>query len=314
MTVISPREAIELDPLVEPVEPVGPPAQLVQRCASARRALRHDLDELADRLDVCRAWRTVPMGVDANDPRRTPGVAIDLWVLHVRYERTRDPEDLSALVEEYTPYALAIASRLVRHGEAREDVDQVALESLVASLQRFDTARRTPFAAFATPTISGAIKRHYRDRGWALRTPRQVHDLAGPVRAAQDRLGIVLGRRPTPAELSEELGIEEDVVVAVEQGMAARTLSSLDRPVIEDGATLGDTLGHVDRDLDLTDTRLALAEALEVLDERDREVLALYFVDELSQREIAARYGVSQMQVSRWLASIVGRLRARMDV
>lgn len=281
---------------------------------AARRALRLDLERLATQLDLCRAWRTVPMGADAHDPRRTPGVPIELWLLHVRYERTRTRTDLSALVGEYTPYALAIAGRLVRHGEPREDVDQVALESLVASLQRFDTSRGTPFAAFATPTISGAIKRHYRDRGWALRTPRQVHDMAGPVRAAQDRLATAHGRRATPAEVAAELGVTEDVVTNVEQGMAARSLSSLDRPVVEGGATLVETLGGEDHDLDLADSRLALAEALEHLDDRDRDVISLYFVDELSQREIAARYGVSQMQVSRWLASIVGRLRTRMGV
>jgi len=292
----------------------GDDVPLRRRCDEPRRALRTELDDLAARLDVCRAWRTVPMGTDANDPRRTPGVDIDLWVLHVRFERTGSRADLAALVEEYTPYALAIARRLVRHGEPREDVDQVALESLVASLRRFDTGRSTPFAAFATPTISGAIKRHYRDRGWALRTSRQVHDMAGPVRAAHDRLAVDLGRRATPTEVAAELGVEAQLVATVEEGMAARTLASLDRPVVEDGTALIDTLGQVDRDLDLADVRLALAEALEVLDERDRDVLALYFVEELSQREIAARYGVSQMQVSRWLASIVGRLRARMDV
>jgi RNA polymerase sigma-B factor len=289
-------------------------AVLRRRCDDARRALRAELDALADRLDVCRAWRTVPMGTSATDPRRTPGVDIDLWVLHVRYQRTGSPQDLAALVEEYTPYALAIAGRLVRHGEPREDVDQVALESLVSSLRRFDTSRRTPFPAFGTPTISGAIKRHYRDRGWALRTPRVVHDLAGPVRAAHDRLALDLGRPATTGEVASELGLEEDVVATVEGAMAARTLGSLDRPVVDGGATLVDTLGQIDRDLDLTDTRLALAEAMADLGERDREVLALYFVEELPQREIAARYGVSQMQVSRWLASIVGRLRARMDV
>lgn len=287
--------------------------ELRRRCADERRALRRQLDELAHCLDECRAWRTVPMGADASDPRRTPGVDIDVWILHVRYQRTRSPEDLAALVEEYTPYALAIAGRLARHGEAREDLDQVALESLVASLQRFDPSRRTPFAAFATPTISGAIKRHYRDRGWALRTPRQVHDMAGPVRAARDELAAVLGRPATSAEVAEELGVDVDLVRSVEQAVAARSVSSLDRPVIEAGGTLGDSLGGTDRELDLTDDRVALAEALELLGDRDRDVLSLYFVDELSQREIAARYGVSQMQVSRWLSSIVGRLRVRME-
>ncbi len=303
-----------LSPLDHPTPVDDRLEELRQSCGDARRALRCELDDLAARLDVCRAWRTVPMGADASDPRRTPGVDIDLWVLHVRYHRTRARADLAALVAEYTPYALAIASRLVRQGEAREDVDQVALESLVASLQRFDPGRRAPFAAFATPTISGAIKRHYRDRGWALRTPRIVHDLAGPVRAAQDRLATPLGRRATAAEVAAELGVDEETVRSVQEGMAARSLASLDRPVLEGGTSLGETLGQVDHQLDLTDVRLDLAEALEVLGDRDRELLDLYYVQELSQREIAERYGVSQMQVSRWLSSIVGRLRARIDV
>jgi RNA polymerase sigma-B factor len=302
-----------LAPSNRPSTETGPPPEaLERRCGEERQALRRQLDDLADRIDECRAWRTVPLGEDAADPRRTPGVDIEVWKLHVRYHRTHSRQDLAALVEEYTPYALAIAHRLQRHGEAREDLDQVALESLCASLQRFDPARRIPFAAFATPTISGAIKRHYRDRGWAIRTPRIVHDMAGPVRGAQEQLGAVLGRPATAAEVATELGVEEHVVHTVVDAVAARSVSSLDRPVLESGPTLGETLGQTDRELDLTDSRIALAQAMEILDERDRDVLSLYYVEELSQREISARYGVSQMQVSRWLSSIVGRLRASM--
>lgn len=273
------------------------------------------LDELADQLDRCRAWRTVPRGADANDPRRTPGVPFDLWCRHVRYERTQAPEDLEALVAAYTPYALSLASRLHRAGEPDEDVDQVALEALVGAIRRFRTDRGRPFAALASPTITGAIKRHYRDRGWALRTPRIVHELASPLREARERLTLELDRPPATHELAAELGVDESVVGEVERGLDARTMSSLDRPLPEAPTmTLGDTLGGTDHDLDLTDDRIALADAMESLERRDREVIALYFGEELTQREIGLRYGVSQMQVSRWLASITDRLRVRMSV
>ncbi len=281
---------------------------------AALDGVRRQIELLAERLDACRAWRTVPMGEGPRDPHRTPGVDIGVWTLHVRYRRTGAAADLTALVEEYTPLAMAIAHRLQRSGESREDLEQVALESLVASLQRFDPDRRRPFVAFATPTITGAIKRHYRDRGWALRAPRIVHDLAGPVRGARDELAAQLGRRATAAEVAEHLGIEESVVLQVDDASHARAATSLDRPLVPGGATLGDTLAHDDRDLALSSDRIALAAALESLSDRDRDLIALYYVEELPQRAIAERYGVSQMQVSRWLAGIVRRLRARMDV
>jgi RNA polymerase sigma-B factor len=275
-------------------------------------ALRCQLDALAREVDACRAWRTVPRGSHAGDPRRAPAVDLDVWVVHVRYHRSRSHADLTLLVDEYLPYALSIAHRLQRQGESRDDLEQVALESLVTALQRFDPGRGTPFAAFASPTITGAIKRHFRDRGWGVRTSRRVHDLAGPVRASRDRLAGDLGREPTTAEVAADLEVEVDVVDEVEQAMQARSTSSLDRPVGEGGLTVLDTLGEDDHDLDLTDSRIALSGALELLSDRDRELLALYYVEELPQREIARRYGVSQMQVSRWLSRIVGRLRARM--
>ncbi|HYI61710.1 MAG TPA: sigma-70 family RNA polymerase sigma factor [Acidimicrobiales bacterium] len=299
-----------------PDAPSPPPpadeADLRALCARRRDELRRRLDTLADRLDVGRAWRTVPLGDSARDPRRTPGVDIGTWILHVRYQRTRDEAVLAALVEEYTPYATAIARRLHRGGEPNEDIHQVAMEALVTSLSRFDVARRRPFPAYATPTITGAVKRHYRDRGWSIRTSRVVHDTAGPLREAEDRLGRTLGRPPTPSELAAEMGIDEATVTETQLATRARAVTSLDRPAVEGGQPLAESIGAADDDLLRAENRVALVDALSDLDERDRTVLTLYYFEEMSQRQIAERYGVSQMQVSRWLSSILARLRQRL--
>jgi RNA polymerase sigma-B factor len=265
-------------------------------------------------LDVERARLTLPGASEPADGTAHRPADLHVWTLHVRYERTGAPEDLAALVEEYTAYALAIAHRMYRRGEPAEDLEQVALESLVAALQRFSVDRGIPFPAFATPTIAGAIKRHYRDRGWTIRAPRQAHDLAGPIRTAREDLGGTLGRAPSTQEVADAVGVEARLVDLVDQAVRARSVASLDTPVHADGQVLGDTVGEDDPQVDRTVDRVALAAALDILTDREREIVVLYYVDEQSQREIAARYGVSQMQVSRWLRLIVGRLRARMAV
>lgn len=270
------------------------------------------VDDLAEGIDEIRAQRTVPLGSSARDPRRTAGVDLAIWTLHVRYERTEDPAVLDLLVEEYRAYACSIARRLDRHAESFDDLQQVALEALVTSLQRFHCERRTPFPAFATPTILGAIKRHYRDRGWSVRVPRSVHEAATPVRQATDHLTAALGRNPSAAEVADEVGVDESTVVSVRIVTRARAVASLDRPRADSDGALGDTVGVIDSDLIHVENHVALAEAMTTLDDRDRAIVALYFFDDLSQSEIADRFDVSQMQVSRWIASIVGRLRSRL--
>ncbi len=289
-------------------------AELQSRCAQGRAELRAHLDELAAHLDVGRAWRTVPLGSDARDPRRTPGVDFDVWVLHVRHQRTGGVHEMAALVEEYTPYARSLARRFLRHSEAAEDIEQVAMEALVAALRRFDVTRQIPFPAFATPTITGAIKRHYRDRGWSVRTPRSVHDLAPAVQQTEERLTAVLERKPTTEELAGELGVGFEAVDAVQVARRARTVASLDGPGAVEGSALADTVGAPDPELAKAENHMALASALVHLPARDRELIRLYYFEELSQREMATRYGVSQMQISRWLASIVARLRGHIVV
>lgn len=288
--------------------------QHAARSRACRRHVRRTLEQVTEAVDLLQARRTVPRGDDARDWSRRPGVPLPIWLLHVRYARSGSSEDLGALVAEYEQYALSLSRRLRRDREPSDDLDQVARESLVVALQRFDCERGLPFPAFATPTILGALRRHYRDHGWSIRVPRRVHELAVPAREATDRLTTELGRPPTPDEVAQELGIETADLLATQQAAAARTPASLDSTPTVDGPSQHEVIGDDDRNLLVAEDQVVLAQAIELLGDRDRDVIRLYFFDELTQSQIAERYGVSQMQVSRWIASIVKRLRSHMDV
>lgn len=284
---------------------------LQARSRTCRRRTQRRVDGITSTIDGLRARRTVPRGDDARDWSSRPGVPIDLWLLHVRYARSGAPEHLDALVSEYEQYALSLARRLRRDREPSDDMDQVARESLVVALKRFDCDRRLPFPAFATPTILGALRRHYRDHGWSIRVPRRVHELAAPAREAADRMAVALGRQPTVDEVAAELGITPEELLEAQEAVNARTPSSLDSAPTPDRPSPHDLVGGDDRYLLVAEDHVALSQAMEHLTSRDREIIGLYFFDELTQSQIAARYGVSQMQVSRWISSILARLRSR---
>jgi len=233
-----------------------------------------------------------------------------VWLLHVRYARRRQPAVRAELLEEYRGYAFSLAKRLHREGESLDDLTQVAMEGLLLSIERFDPDRRIPFPALATPTIVGSLKRHYRDHGWAVRVPRRVHDIAVPARDAADRLTNRLGRFPTLSEVAAELGIAEGALSAVQQATRARSVSSLDAPVGEDER--GDLIGEADADMVSAEDRMVLRQAMQALSDRERTVVGMYYFEERPQSEIAGLYGVSQMQVSRWLSGAIRRLRDRM--
>ncbi len=262
------------------------------------------------RCDLATARRTAPVPKGGGDEGVVDDVDADVWALHVRYQRTRAPEDLAALVEEYRAYAASLARRLYREGVPLEDLRQVALEALVMALQRFDCERGIPFCGFATPTILGALKRHYRDQGWSIRIPRSLQDLAVPARDAADRLAAGLGRTPRPQEVADEMGVDLATLRQVDAATHARRTSSLDAPPREGAAPT--EVGVIDRDLDLMEDLTAVTEAIHILDDRSRQVLSLYFFEELTQTEIAERFDVSQMQVSRWIRSALDRLRSHL--
>jgi RNA polymerase sigma-B factor len=232
--------------------------------------------------------------------------------LHQDYARDRDPASLRALCDEYERYALSLARRLNRGREPQEDLEQIAREGLIRALARFEPERGIPFVAFATPTILGALRRHYRDRGWSIRVPRWVHETATSTRKVREHLRADLGREPTTAEVADALHMDPADLLAADAAAEARNPASLDRAMEDDGRNGHDVVGTEDRELVGVENRVALRQAMAELPHRDHEVLALYFFEERTQSDIARRFGVSQMQVSRWLSSALGRLRSHL--
>jgi len=219
------------------------------------------------------------------------------------------------LVERYLRLAQKLARRYARSSEPLEDLEQVASLGLVRAVDRFDASRGTTFSTFAVPTILGELRRHFRDRTWSLRVPRDVRDLAAAVERAADALMAELGRSPSAAELADALGRSVEDVVAAREAALAYRCDSLDRPMRGDdadgAATLADRLGATDDELSRAEDEVLLDQlATAVLSERDRKVIRLRFQHDLLQREIAERIGVSQMQVSRILRDAVVRLQS----
>jgi RNA polymerase sigma-B factor len=188
----------------------------------------------------------------------------------------------------------------------------VASVALVKSVDRFDPDRGVEFSTFATRTIIGELKRHFRDRGWAIRAPRRIQELYLELGPAIETLSQELGRPPTVSEIAESIGASEEAVLeAMEAGQSYRT-SSIDAPDRQEG-TIADRLGDIDAGFGGAEDRLVLAISLADLKERERVILSYRFVDGLSQSEIAERVGISQMHVSRLLVSSLAKLREAFD-
>lgn len=224
------------------------------------------------------------------------------------YANSRDEHLRDQLVEEHLGLAHQLARRFTNRGEPYEDLVQVASIGLVKSVDRFDTERGVEFSTFATRTIIGELKRHFRDKGWAIRAPRRIQELYLALGPSVETLTQQLGRPPTVTEIAGLLDVsEESVLEAMEAGQHYRT-ASIDAPDRNDGA-LSDRLGQVDPGYSGADDRLLLALSLADLSERERMIINLRFVEGLTQSEIAARVGLSQMHVSRLLAASLKQLK-----
>jgi RNA polymerase sigma-B factor len=228
------------------------------------------------------------------------------------YRRTGDRRLRDELVEEHAPLAQFLAGRFANRGEPRDDLVQVALVGLFKSVERFDPGRGLQFSTFATPTILGELKRHFRDRGWAVRVPRRVQELHLQLGRIVSALGQEEGRSPTPAEVAERAGVSEEAVLEAMEAGSLYRLVSLDGSVTPDdeGGELMACLGAEDSGFRRIEHRSEIAELLNVLPERERRIVELRFFDSLTQSEIAERVGVSQMHVSRLLTRSLERLRA----
>ena len=230
-----------------------------------------------------------------------------------------DPEYASLrehVIGEYMSYARYIAGKFRQRGEAQSDLEQVAYLGLVKAVDNFDPDYGAAFLTYATPMITGEVRRHFRDTTWAVHVPRRVQENALAVRAAERELTQRLGRPPTAAQIAEKLELSaEDVAEAYEAGLAHNT-ASLDVPVSMadgDGANIGDLIGDADPGFDLVVDREALKPLLAELSTRDKKILLMKFFRNMSQAQIGVELGVSQMQVSRLLAQILGRLREKVE-
>jgi RNA polymerase sigma-B factor len=232
--------------------------------------------------------------------------------LLVRYHREGDPAAREQLVNRFLPLARQLARRYQRGGEQLDDLVQVASLGLLKAIDRFDPARETAFSSFAVPTILGELKRHFRDKGWAVRVPRDLQELAVKVDRVADEMSRELGRAPTPSEIAERTGTSLEQVLEAREASAAYRAVSLDRPRTDEedeGESYADAVGAEDPGYRLAEDAATVQRLMRALSDREREVLRLRFEEDLTQSEIGQRVGVSQMHVSRLIRQSVARLR-----
>ncbi|WP_344602795.1 SigB/SigF/SigG family RNA polymerase sigma factor [Streptomyces glaucus] len=219
------------------------------------------------------------------------------------------------LVRMHLPLVEHLARRFRNRGEPLDDLTQVATIGLIKSVDRFDPARGVEFSTYATPTVVGEIKRHFRDKGWAVRVPRRLQELRLALTTATAELSQLHGRSPTVHELAEKLSIsEEEVLEGLESANAYSTLS-LDVPDTDDESpAVADTLGAEDEALEGVEYRESLKPLLEGLPPREKRILLLRFFGNMTQSQIAQEVGISQMHVSRLLARTLAQLREKLLV
>jgi RNA polymerase sigma-B factor len=250
-------------------------------------------------------------------PQFGPSRAGQDRALFERYHDAGDPLDREMLVERHLPLARQLASRYRSSEEPFDDLFQVACLGLVKAIDRFDLERGIAFSSYAVPTILGELKRHFRDRTWAVRVPRDLQELALAVDHAVRRLTVTLHRQPTVPEISAEVGVDDEEVLEALQAVGAYRAARLDAPRRADdgrsGETLGESVGVDDASLRRAEDRAVLARLMRRITPREREVLFLRFIADLTQAEIGARLGLSQMQVSRIIRQALSRLRTTAD-
>jgi RNA polymerase sigma-B factor len=219
------------------------------------------------------------------------------------------------LVRGYLPVAQHIARRFANRGEPLDDLVQVATVGLINAINRYAPDRGSDFFSFAVPTISGEVRRHFRDLGWSMRVPRRLKDLHVSINGVVAELSQNLGRAPKPSEIADRLGVPVvDVLEGLEAAEAYRS-SSLDEMLSSEqgSATVGELVGEADAELARIDVQQSLRPMLAELAERERTIVLLRFFGNMTQTQIADHVGISQMHVSRLLTQTLDRLRSRLD-
>ena len=217
------------------------------------------------------------------------------------------------MIERYLPLADKLARRYAYTSEPLDDLVQVARVGLVKAVDRWDPSRGSQFSTYAVPTITGELRRHFRDRTWTIRPPRELQERYLDVQRAREALWQELGREPTARDVADCLGLTPENIVDALQAGAVHSLTSLDTPLRageDDGFSRGDCVPDQRRDLARAETRITLEQLADgVLDDREREIIRLRFEDDRIQSEIGVRVGCSQMHVSRILHEALRRLQ-----
>jgi RNA polymerase sigma-B factor len=233
----------------------------------------------------------------------------ELRVAHAR--RSGDPNERAALIEEFMPLARSLARGFRTSRDSRDDLVQVACVGLVKAFDRFDPERGLMFSSFALPTILGELRRHLRDRTWRVHVPRHVQDLSVALGPVGEALSGELGRSPTVDELARRMRVSPEAVRDARQAADTQVGHSLDEPAHPDAhESLAETVGGEDGELARAERVVVLESWLATLPERERAIVRLRFEEDLTQREVGERMGISQMQVSRLMRRSLAHLQA----
>jgi RNA polymerase sigma-B factor len=232
-----------------------------------------------------------------------------------RYHVDGDRSAREQLIARHLPLVRSLARRYAGRGEALEDIEQVGAIGLIKAIDRFDLEREVSLATYATPNVVGEIKRHFRDKGWAIRVPRSLQELNAKMSSTIDDLTARLGHSPSVAEIAQSLGTtNEEVLEALEVGSAYTALSLDAGPAgSDDDSDPMETIGGEDAEFDRSEDRATLGPALARLPDREREILRMRFEEGLPQTQIAERVGLSQMHVSRLIRRSLATMREELE-
>ena len=237
---------------------------------------------------------------------------LDDKLLLRKYHEDGDLHARETLIEQYMSLVRSLARRYAYRGEQLEDLVQIGAIGLIKAIDRFDLERGVELTTYATPNIIGEIKRHFRDKGWAVRVPRGLQELNVQLSRLMEQLTVQLGRSPTIPELAKASGAtEEDVLEALESGRAysSLSLSSGTGGEGEDDLDPLESIGSEEHQYEVSEDRAVLAPGFRALDERERMILQLRFFDGLTQSQIAQQVGISQMHVSRLIRRSLEKIR-----
>jgi RNA polymerase sigma-B factor len=271
-------------------------------------------------MDADELGRVAPAGPDrARETAVATAPEIDGWI--AEYQAMRDPDAATALIKAFTPLADYFARRYARPGTSREDLRQTALLAILRAVDRFDATMGVQFTTFASRTVEGELKRFHRDRGWAVRPPRRLQEIYLSARAAEEDLTHRLGRAPTVDEVAAEIEeTVEQVLEALEAGYSCRSTTTRTpddhRPEPTTGPGVRRPMQVVTDGPDafeLSEQRVLLGHALGHLSEKERELVRLRFVEDLTQKEIADQLGLSQSYLSRVLRRLLERLHDELE-